>query len=339
MALTLAGCEVGSKQVQQNGYRGTGMNQVVDKDLVQTKHYIPAEPYPLGPDTGPRAKEQYQNLQVLGDISADEFNRLMLSMNEWIVPKSGIPDSELGCNYCHNPENMASDEKYTKVVARRMVQMTQNINANWKSHVQGVGVTCWTCHRGNPVPGYAWTNPEAEGAGIRGRKHYQNTPARAVGYSSLPNNVFAPYLAGKIDIRLASTDAYRVKPQGPAIQDAEGTYGLMMHFSKGLGVNCTYCHNSNNFGSWKTSTPQRAQSWYAIRMARDINNTYITPLTASFPANRLGPAGDPYKVNCATCHQGVNKPLGGISMLPGNPSLAGPYTPRIAAAAPAAANP
>jgi mono/diheme cytochrome c family protein len=32
--------------------------------------------------------------------------------------------------------------------------------------------------------------------------------------------------------------------------------------------------------------------------------------------------GDVLKVNCATCHQGVNKPLGGYSMLKDNPALA-----------------
>ena len=34
-------------------------------------------------------------------------------------------DGGKGCNYCHNPANLASDEKYTKVVARRMIQMTR----------------------------------------------------------------------------------------------------------------------------------------------------------------------------------------------------------------------
>jgi photosynthetic reaction center cytochrome c subunit len=47
-------------------------------------------------------------------------------------------------------------------------------------------------------------------------------------------------------------------------------------------------------------------------MARDVNNEYIVPLTATFPANRLGPTGDVAKVYCATCHQGANKPVGGL---------------------------
>ena len=42
-----------------------------------------------------------------------------------------------------------------------------------------------------------------------------------------------------------------------------------------------------------------------------------------FPAYRKGPHGDPYKVNCTTCHQGVSKPLGGVSMLDQAPALKG----------------
>eukprot|EP01041_Mallomonas_annulata_P041336 gene41336-65399_t len=37
-----------------------------------------------------------------------------------------------------------------------MVEMTQHINADWKTHVAGTGVTCYTCHRGNPVPQNVW---------------------------------------------------------------------------------------------------------------------------------------------------------------------------------------
>jgi hypothetical protein len=44
-------------------------------------------------------------------------------------------------------------------------------------------------------------------------------------------------------------------------------------------------------------------------MSRQLNVDYLVPLTAVFPANRLGPKGDVAKVACGTCHQGVNKPL------------------------------
>ena len=86
-------------------------------------------------------------------------------------------------------------------------------------------------------------------------------------------------------------------------------------------MNCTFCHNTQSFGSWSNSTPQRTTAWHGIRMAGSINETYITPLTDVFPENRLGPMGDPYKVNCTTCHQGLNRPMGGARMVADYPGL------------------
>jgi photosynthetic reaction center cytochrome c subunit len=40
-----------------------------------------------------------------------------------------------------------------------------------------------------------------------------------------------------------------------------------------------------------------------------------------FPPVRLGTAGDVAKVGCATCHQGVYKPLFGVSMVKDFPEL------------------
>ena len=63
-------------------------------------------------------------------------------------------------------------------------------------------------------------------------------------------------------------------------------------------------------------------------MVRNINNDYINKLAYAMPANRKGPLGDPYKVNCNTCHQGLNKPLYGVSMRKEHPQLWGPVCPR-----------
>jgi photosynthetic reaction center cytochrome c subunit len=75
-------------------------------------------------------------------------------------------------------------------------------------------------------------------------------------------------------------------------------------------------------------------AWHGIRMARDLNNSYLLPLGKTLPANRLGPTGDAPKVACATCHQGVNKPLYGATMAK---DWAGLYGPAAAASAPAEA--
>ncbi len=313
--LALTACELGQKTVQQTGYRGTGMEQVYDTSARKVAGDIPAPPYPLPPDTGPSARETYQNVQVLGDMSAERFNHLMASITAWVSP-------EQGCNYCHDPNNMAADTVYTKQVARSMLRMTRSINATWSSHVQQTGVTCYTCHRGKNVPENVWA---AEGEGkrmsIRGQKRGQNTPDGNVGYASLPYASFQDYFAGDPKVvRVASSSAY---PGANPLttRHAEDSYGVMMHVSQALGVNCTYCHNSQSFRSWSLSRAQRATAWYGIRMVRDINQAWIAPLEPVFPAHRLGKEGDPYKVNCLTCHQGLAKPLGGKSMLADYPYL------------------
>ena len=99
------------------------------------------------------------------------------------------------------------------------------------------------------------------------------------------------------------------------------TYGLMVHLSQALGVNCTYCHNTRSFQSWEGNPPQRVKAWHGIRMARSLNNEYMEPLTASFPDHRKGDLGDVAKINCETCHQGAYKPLYGASMLKDFPEL------------------
>jgi len=316
----LGGCELGRKQTEQTGYRGAGLDQIIDVAHMKKAAYIPPEPYALPADGGPTAAQTYKNVRVLGGVSADRFNHLMAEISQWVAPPAE------GCNYCHNPENMASDEKYTKVVARRMLQMTQTINSRWSDHVKQTGVTCFTCHRGNAVPEYKWAiAPGAPNPGsIRGNKFGQNTPDANVGYTSLPYDPFAQYLYGKSEIRVAGNTALPSPDSRVSIKDTEKTYGLMIHMSTALGVNCTFCHNTQSFRAWNMSRPQRVTAYYGIRMVRNINDDYIASLQSVFPGYRKGPEGDPYKVNCTTCHQGQNKPLGGVSMIAQAPALKGP---------------
>jgi photosynthetic reaction center cytochrome c subunit len=163
-------------------------------------------------------------------------------------------------------------------------------------------------------------------------------PASTVAWAALPADPFTPFLAADPhEIRIASQTPL---PQGSrvSIKQTEWTYGLMMHISNALGVNCTFCHNSRSFTTWDQSTPQRATAWYGIRMVRDVNVNFLSALTATFPSDRKGPLGDVAKVNCETCHQGVYKPLYGVSMLKDYPELIG-KSQDTAAAAPAPASP
>ncbi len=313
----LAGCERPPVDTVQRGYRGTGMELVYNPRtavVVAEANQAPAATEAASPD-GPKVRDIYKNVQLLGHLSIGEFTRQMAAITAWISPKEG-------CNYCHVPENLADDSKYTKVVARRMIQMTQHINADWKPHVAATGVTCYTCHRGKAVPVNVWFAPEPPRANANfiGDKAGQNTPLKTVGLSSLPNDPFGPYLLGAQTIGVGGATALPTDHVASIVQ-TEQTYGLMMHLSNSLGVNCTYCHNTRNFKEWDGAPPQRTTAWHGIRMARDLNNQYIVPLTASFPAARLGPTGDVAKINCATCHQGVYKPLYGAPMAKDYPAL------------------
>ena len=320
--LFTAGWERPPIKSEQTGYRGTGMVDVVNPrtEATMMSSQVAPESTPLPPDAGPKAGDIYENVQVLGDLSVARFTRLMQSITNWVSP-------EEGCVYCHNLNNLAEDSVYTKVVARRMLQMTQNINDQWSDHVQQTGVTCYTCHRGENVPQYGWFNSDpavTPVGGMAGWRNGQNRASPEVGLTSLPEDSFTPYIDGAENIRVIGDTALPSDNAGATIQSTEATYGLMIHMSEALGVNCTYCHNSRGFSVWNESTPQRATSWYGLEMARALNTEYVSPLSSVLPPHRIGPTGEGLKINCTTCHQGVNKPLYGASMVADYPSLAKP---------------
>jgi photosynthetic reaction center cytochrome c subunit len=332
-ATVLAGCERPPIDSVQVGYRGTGMVQVYNPRAVAAQaplNEVGAAPAPASPD-GPRAKTIFKNLQVLGDLSVGELTSQMAAITAWVSPKEG-------CNYCHNPANLADDSVYTKVVARRMIQMTRHVNADWKTHVAATGVTCYTCHRGNPVPAQIWFTPVAQNPepGFIGNRNGQNTPAANAGLAALPADPLSPYLQKAALVRVASQTAL---PRGnhTSIQSTESTYALMVHISNSLGVNCTYCHNTRSFGNWTESSPKRTVAWHGIHMANDLNAVYLEPLVKTLPPARLGPTGDAPKLSCATCHQGAYKPLYGAAMAKDYPGLAAPPAPAAAPAASGAA--
>jgi photosynthetic reaction center cytochrome c subunit len=313
-AVLLTACERPPMLSSQNGYRGTGMDQVYNPRTVAANaplHVAPPSEAPASPD-GPKAGQVFQNLQVLGDLSIGELTRTMTAIASWVAPKEG-------CVYCHNLANLAEDSKYTKVVARKMIQMTQHINVDWKQHVAvaGVGVTCYTCHRGNPVPVNTWVSQvPSKQQGLLGWDAGQNKRADVVGLTALPYDPFSSYLTSNASIkpiRVYGPTPLPTNGNKIGTKQAEQTYALMMHISKALGVNCTFCHATQQFSTW-AGPVQRVTAWYGIRMAGELNDAYLKPLTATLPANRKGPMGDVLKVNCATCHQGANKPLFGAPM-------------------------
>ena len=326
--LTTAGWDAPPIESEQIGYRGVAMETVVNPRtrgrLIEASQMPePVWPYEESPADVPLASEVYENVPVLGHLPSDQFDRLMAQITEWVSPITDDPPDgplEQGCNYCHNPENLAEDSVYTKIVSRRMIQMTQHINADWADHVGQTGVNCYTCHRGMNVPQAIWFTQEPRPATMVGYRAGQNEPG--IASASLPGDPFTPFLLDDQSIRQIGLGALP-PPEGPQIgtKATEYTYSLMNHMSEGLGVNCTYCHNSRQFQGWDGAPPTRMTAWYGIQMSRGLNVDYLEPLGPEYPHYRLGPTGDAPKANCATCHLGLPLPLNGAPAYEQFPSL------------------
>lgn len=285
----------GPKKIAQHGYAGVGMETNYDPDdIARTAAYNQA-PKPL-PPAPPSPPGQYRNVQVLTDISAAEFGRTMTAMSAWVAGNPG------NCAYCHNTANFASDSNkgqpiYTKLVSRMMLRMTRRVNSDYTQHVGGTGVTCYTCHRGQPLPNGLW-------------------------FYTTENQILRHYL-DRDDIRVQSHTVEPNNGNRTAIRQTYNTYALMVTQSNALGVNCTYCHNSRAWTSWEQSTPKRVVAYAGAAMLRDMNMNYLNPLQPVYPRSRLGEHGDAPKAQCITCHNGVYKPLYGAKMVKDYPALWG----------------
>lgn len=299
LTVVLTGCQFFEKRDNvQLGFRGTAMELTVGhEDRAQKVNAITLPPVlpPAGPS--PPGPLPWRNVQVLNDISIGEFNRMMVAMSTWVAGNGN-------CAYCHDVRNLAADTLadgkpiYTKVVARRMLQMTREINANWSQHVANTGVTCYTCHRGKPVPEGIWFY---NGHATQVQRHYLDRDgARVVSHEISPSNA-----------------------NRSSVKQTEWTYALMISMSKALDVNCTYCHNSRQFASWEQAPKARVTAYHGIRMLRELNTGYLGPLQSVLPKERLGPMGDAPKLQCLTCHQGAYKPLYAAQLAHAYPAIWG----------------
>jgi len=90
---------------------------------------------------GKTAGEYFKNVQVLKDIPAENLNQTM----HLVKGATG-----LDCEECHDEKDRSLDSKELKVTARKMMRMVLDLN---KNNFDGqVTVTCYTCHRGYPIP-------------------------------------------------------------------------------------------------------------------------------------------------------------------------------------------
>jgi len=314
----------------QTGPRGTGMH-VAEFNVVRfaadptIEDYYTEEPYiPEGGED--IARDIYENVQVLGDLTEDNFNRVMTAMTQWVAP-------EEGCAYCHGDvdlEEYGNDDLYTKVVARRMIQMTQNINEGWDGHVnvnKEVGVTCYTCHRGQNVPSDIWFKMGSVNEAAGGWAAVQNRVTVQSQYTSLPSDALETFLLdyGRIGVHdlEAHVAAYPSEEGYPTWQDTERTFSLMNYVSNSLGVNCVFCHNSRAFYDPGQVTLQWSTASLGILMVQDIIEQHLLPLGDVYPEERLGPVfGDAPLAACRTCHQGQQRPMRGMNVIVNYPELA-----------------
>ncbi len=94
---------------------------------------------PAGPPGGPPHRmPEPKNLKLL------KPEHLMETMQAFRVALG------VKCDFCHVQGDFAADDKPHKEIARKMIEMSHEINAHFpdgKMHV-----TCYTCHRGAEEP-------------------------------------------------------------------------------------------------------------------------------------------------------------------------------------------
>ena len=277
---------------------------------------------------GPAATAAYKNVKVMTDVSAAEFMRTQYAITAWVAPQQG-------CAFCHAGTDYASDAKPTKAASRVMMQMVRSLNTDWSSHVAPAGVTCYTCHRGQPVPSGAWFPNEAM------PPHPMSEPTenwQEIGdtvHKFFPDVGFSEYYLDNQPIRVQSDT---IEPNGSISSwpEAKNIYEMMMQYSDAIGVNCGYCHNSRNWADWNQSTPYRWVGYDALRLVRAMNNQFMLDLARLIPQTRVlvnetripaipvrmrGPQPGNALITCAVCHQGITKPLNGANMIGDYPGL------------------
>jgi hypothetical protein len=90
---------------------------------------------------GKGGKNAPKNLKVLTP------ENLMAQMQTF--PTALGVENQGGCNFCHEADR-SLDTKPTKVKARQMIELMNDINAKFSDGQ--VHVTCWTCHLGSTMP-------------------------------------------------------------------------------------------------------------------------------------------------------------------------------------------
>lgn len=102
----------------------------------------------LGENAKKPAGEVFRNVQLMKDVPADRFLRIMDMGYRQALGVS--------CDYCHVEDRWEADEKRPKRAAREMIQMVRMINDHLgklqEINASEASVNCTTCHRGYVKP-------------------------------------------------------------------------------------------------------------------------------------------------------------------------------------------
>lgn len=201
------------------------------------------------------------NVQVLTGMTSAQ---IWLYMQQYVSGGLGV-----GCQYCHNINNFASDEYPQKLAARSMLYLVSDVNSqfivdlpNWKGNY----VQCATCHNNKPN--------NLESFGQQFAKSVPSIPVIVEPLDETGMPILDPAQKpeelrneiGLQDAVLYYIYNYQIwKPFDPAVPESgRGSLALtldggrtqdqvtinqnvMNYQSWSLGVGCTYCHNSRNF--------------------------------------------------------------------------------------------
>ena len=140
------------------------------------------------------------------------------------------------CTHCHIDGSWSDASKPTFDFAQRMNRMVAALNAG---PLQGVGaITCWTCHRGQPVPARlareAWEKIRADHI-----SEFADRPNRAIAMS-----VYAASLGVDCSHCHESDRALNTKPQKTLVREKMLPIfeEISKHFDKAVRMPSTQCY-------------------------------------------------------------------------------------------------
>ena len=207
------------------------------------------------------AEQVFKNVFFFKGKPASELRDAMLRMKA---------QTAHDCVACHDTNNWASATKDHHRISMQMLQLTELANSTLYPK-NPTKVTCWTCHRGKDEPE---------------RLPRVQTPPELEAYNNFIH--LTPEQADKPAI-----EVFKNLKLIPKDLKASQLAGVMVFFSRSLGVKCSHCHETEAFESDKKDEKDTARKMYAM-VLKSKDTIY-----AKERANRMA---------CAGCHHGMVEP-------------------------------